>query len=305
MAEVVILGAGGFIGGAVATGLTAAGVRVRGFGRSPHPSHVACAEWVQGDFFDPGTLQQALRGVDTVYHLVCTTVPASSNADIAGDARDNVLGAVQLLECAVASRVRRVVFVSSGGTVYGVTPARPVAETHPTRPICAYGVSKLAVEQYLHLYAHLHGITPLILRVANPYGAQQTGARGQGAIGAFLRKIRAGEALDIWGDGEVVRDYLHLEDLARAFVAVHGYAGEERVLNIGSGEGTSLNRIIALLEQALGHPVERRYTPARALDVPYNVLDITRAKRELHWQPQIMLEAGIAGLVAETVAETS
>jgi UDP-glucose 4-epimerase len=253
-------------------------------------------EWIDGELADAALVRGALRDVDVVYHLVSTTIPASSNADLPGDLVSNVLPTLGLLESLRATRVRTLIFVSSGGTVYGVPHGSPVTEEHDTSPICGYGIHKLAIEKYLHLYSHQFGLDYRVLRVSNPYGIGQVSERAQGVIGRFLHRALRGEPLEIWGDGSVVRDYVAVEDVIEAFLTAAIAGGNSRIFNIGSGVGHSLRDIVGVIEGVAGRTVEVSYRPARSVDVPLNVLDIGRARRELGWEPRVDLATGIRRL---------
>ena len=198
----------------------------------------------------------------------------------------------------LASSARRVVFVSSGGTVYGVPKSVPIREDHATDPICSYGITKLAIEKYLHLYRELHGLESVVLRLANPYGERQRTHASQGAIAVFLGKALRGEPIEIWGDGSVVRDYIHISDVTRALLLAMDHAGSNRLFNIGSGLGASLNEVLEAIESATGVAPERHYLDGRPFDVPRSVLCIERAERELGWRPHIGLKEGIARTAA-------
>lgn len=298
----LVLGGGGFIGSHVVDALLAAGHHVRVFERPRVPPHRAFAgealEWVEGDFQNSERVREAVRGMDVVFHLVSTTLPKGSNDDPEFDVHSNVIGTLRLLRWAVDAGVRKILFISSGGTVYGTPQVVPIPETHATEPRVSYGIGKLAVEKYLAVFEQVHGLGHVVLRVANPYGPRQRVDIAQGAVAAFVDAALAQREVEIWGDGSVVRDFLHVEDVARAFVCALGYSGSERIFNIGSGRGCSLLELLALMERALGSPIARRHLPARAFDVPSNVLDIARARRELSWQPKISLEQGIERTVA-------
>lgn len=179
------------------------------------------------------------------------------------------------------------------GTVYGIPERIPVAEGHPTEPLVSYGIAKLAIEKYLNLYWYLHGLEYSVLRVANPYGERQRVDTAQGAVAVFLSKALAGDPIEIWGDGSVTRDYIYIEDVVDAFIMAMNHEGEPRVFNIGSGEGRSLNQLLTTIEDLLGRPVERRYLPPRKFDVPVNVLDISRARDVLGWQPRVSFRDGL------------
>jgi UDP-glucose 4-epimerase len=198
-----------------------------------------------------------------------------------------------LLDMMVAKKVGRIVFISSGGTVYGHPQYLPLDEAHPTNPEVSYGIVKLAIEKYLLLYERLHGIRVTILRVANPYGERQRTETAQGAVVAFLDRALRGLEVDIWGDGSVTRDYIYIGDVADAFARAVAYSGPERVFNIGSGTGTTLSDLLQHIERLLGRPVARRHLPGRSIDVPVNVLCNELARRELGWAPECSLDDGL------------
>jgi UDP-glucose 4-epimerase len=290
-----VLGAGGFLGTHLCQALAAADVDVRAFGRRMRfPEAMPRIDWIPGDFADTSSVAAAIEGCAVVFHLVSAATPASANVDTAADLRAHVAPTLDLLDACRAAGVKRIVFLSSGGTIYGIPSQVPIPETAPTDPITAYGVQKLAIEKYLHVYAHLHGLDYRVLRVANAYGPYQTATKNQGAVGAFARAALAGRPIEIWGDGTVVRDYVHAADVARACQQAAIHAGSTKVFNIGTSEGTSLNELVAALERQLGSKLDVRRRPGRALDVPRNVLDVTRAARDLGWQPAVTLDDGLA-----------
>jgi UDP-glucose 4-epimerase len=294
----VLLGGAGFIGSHLAGRLLTAGHAVRVFDqpdRSPAGgvSSRRDIEWMRGDFRNPADVGAAIAGCQAVFHLISTTLPQSSNANPAADVADNVIGTVQLLEACRREGGPKIVFASSGGTVYGVPRAVPITEEHPTHPITSYGIGKLTIEKYLELYRVLHGLDYCVLRIANPFGEGQRVASGQGAVTTFLHRAHRGETIEIWGDGSVVRDYLYVGDVAEALARTLDYHGERRIMNVGSGIGRDLNEILAAIERVIGRPVQRRHVPGRSFDVPANVLDIRLARAELSWQPATAFEEGL------------
>lgn len=298
----LVLGGGGFIGSHVVDQLLTAGHEVRIFERPRVPRYRefprGSVEWVEGDFQNAAVVRDAVEGMDTLIHLVSTTLPKSSNDDPVFDVQSNVVATLRLFEHAVAARVRRIVFISSGGTVYGPPLTQPIPESHPTDPRVSYGIVKLAIEKYLALFHAQHGIDYVILRVANPYGERQRVDVAQGAVAVFIDRALWQVPIEIWGDGSVVRDYIHVDDVARAFVRAVDHTGPPGVFNIGSGTGHSLNQLLAQLESMLDRKVERRYLPSRGIDVPSNVLDVSRAREHLGWAPQISLETGFGRTIA-------
>jgi len=296
--KAVVVGGNGFIGTHLVEYLLQEGVAVRVFDRypsqfSPTKSQV---EYLIGDLGNHGTLPEIVEDVDWVFHLAYTTLPKTSNDDPVYDVRSNLIDTLQLLQACCQAKVKKLVFVSSGGTVYGVPQTVPIKETHPTNPICSYGITKLAIEKYLHLFFHLYGLDYTVTRMSNPYGEGQNPNAKQGAIGVFLGRIARGEAINIWGDGRVVRDYLHIDDAAAALISAAKYAPDKdapRIFNIGSGVGHSLNEIVEAIRSVVDRKVTVEYTPARALDVSTNILDISLAGTCLGFRPSIDLPAGI------------
>ena len=301
----VIFGGGGFIGSAIADRLLRDGHALRIFERPRVLTYRTFApdesvEWITGDMLSTHDVGAAIDGMDVVLHLVSSTLPKSSNDDMVYDVQSNLVSTLQLLNLMVAKRVRRIVFISSGGTVYGRPQYTPIDEQHPTNPVVSYGITKLAIEKYLLMFEAMHGIKANILRVANPYGERQRVETAQGAVGVFLHRALSGQPIEIWGDGSATRDYLHISDVADAFARAIGYEGQFSVFNISSGAGTTLNQLLVVLEETLGRPIERHYLPGRAFDVPVSVLSNALARRELGWEPRASLRDGI-GRTAEWV----
>lgn len=287
----LVMGGSGFIGTNLCRALSGRVRTLKAFSNSP--TDIEGVEWVQGDFLNNSDIVRAVEDVDVVFHLISTSTPASSNADPLADAQQNILQTLQLLEACRVKQVKRVIFISSGGTVYGDAKVLPTPESHPEQPICAYGVSKLAIEKYLYLYERLHGITAITLRVSNPYGPYQYAQKKQGVIGAFISKFLAGQPIEIWGDGSVVRDYVYIDDVIAALIKVSLYNGSFRTFNIGSGIGSSLNSIISTISEQVNEELDIVYKSSRALDVSKSVLDCTLAQRELCWSASHDLESGI------------
>ncbi len=237
-------------------------------------------------------------------HLVSTTLPKSSNDDPIYDVSSNLVATLQMLNLMREQGIPKIVFISSGGTVYGRPQYLPIDESHPTEPMVSYGITKLAIEKYLLMYQALYRIKAIILRVANPYGERQRIETAQGAVGVFLRRALQGESIEVWGDGSIERDFLHVSDVADAFAKAVMYSGPESVFNVSSGVGTSINELVAVIERVLGRKVQRVTKPGRAFDVPVSVLSNEAARRELGWQPCIHLDEGIARTASWMVANT-
>lgn len=295
-----VVGGSGFIGNAVVGALLEAGVgEVRNLDLMPGPRNHPHLHHFQGSFQQSAIARTALAGADCVYHLAATGFVREANANPLNDAQENVIGTIQLLDLAREAGVGRFLFCSSGGAVYGQTSGdTPIHEDIPTRPLNAYGASKLACETYVRLYNSDHGMRTLTLRVANPYGQGQNIARAQGALTTFCYRAVRRETITIWGDGSVVRDYIHVRDVAEAMLlaATAGAHGTE--INVGSGEGVSLLELVELIKDLIGEAPDVSYTEGRSFDVPRNVLDIGRAREMLGWTPRTCLREGVAALIS-------
>jgi UDP-glucose 4-epimerase len=294
----IIFGGAGFLGSYLCEALLTAGYDVTVFEKQSanlaNLNHIADKmDVVYGDFANPAEYCQAVRGCGVIFHLISTTTPKVSNEDPVHDLQSNVVATVRMLDVAQKARVKQVIFFSSGGTVYGKPECTPINESHPNNPTCSYGIQKLTIEKYLYLFYHLFGLDFKILRIANPYGPRQSPDSGQGVIAAFVHRVINGQPIEIWGDGSVIRDYIYVGDVVKAAVALLNYTGEHKIFNIGSGEGRSLLDIIRIIEDLVDVSISIEYKESRALDVPVNVLDITKAKEELAWQPSVDFLQGL------------
>lgn len=296
----LIIGGCGFIGSHIAEELSKHDERLVILDRNadqPNRRRVP-ATYIAGEFGNRGELEAVLinHAIQLVVHLASSTVPGNSNRDPEFDVRTNVVETIALLDLCVKHRVKKILFLSSGGTVYGIPRYVPVDEEHPTHPISSYGVTKLTIEKYLQLYHHLHKLDFVALRAANPYGPHQRPIAAQGAIAVFSYRMLRGEEISVWGDGSVVRDYFHVRDLARLCVAAL-LGGECGVFNAGSGVGLSLREVIGAIEHIVGRPARIRWELPRALDVPRIILECSRAQRCFDWTPEIVLEEGLREVV--------
>ncbi|MGU3341867.1 NAD-dependent epimerase/dehydratase family protein [Methylobacterium mesophilicum] len=295
-ARCLVLGGAGFLGLNLCNRLAQTGAEVTCFSRSHTQAHALDRRVARviGQFSDRLAIANAVERQDIVFHLIAGSIPESSNRDPSAELAAAPIATLHLLEICRSARIKKVVFASSGGAIYGIPHAIPIPEHAPTDPISAYGISKLMIEKSLHLYRHLHGIDYQILRIANPYGRFQLGNKHQGLIGSYIHRVLADLSLEVWGTGEVVRDFLHVDDVSDAFLAAVAYDGPHKLVNVGSGTGLSVNQIIAELEVAFGRDRLRCvYKPSRSADVPANVLDTALIRSELGWQPRVALRDGL------------
>ncbi len=292
--KALVLGGNGFIGSHLVDGLLESNWSVRVFDRMQEKfrSSLPDVDYQIGEFNDTFAVAEALDGIDVVYHLISTTVPSTSLFNPVADIEGNLITSVKLFDQMVKTGVKRIVFLSSGGTVYGNPETEPVSEKHLLRPICSYGIIKAAVENYLFMYQDLYGIRATVLRASNVYGPRQGHVGVQGLIGTFLHNVINGELLIVWGDGKVVRDYLFVQDLVNLCV-IAGKCENVGIFNAGYGVGYSVNNIIDMISNVLGKELEVISQPARSYDVKRIVLDIRKTKETFGWNPLVSLDEGI------------
>ena len=296
---VCVIGATGFIGSHLVDALLASGCYVRAVSRT-FPGLMSEAALLHPklsvhrvDICDKQGLGEILSGVEVLIHLACGCIPQNSNDYPVSDVEINLIGSLNILDCSVTHKIKKFIFISSGGTVYGTPLFVPLTEDHPTEPTCSYGITKLAIEKYILLYKRLYGLNGIILRLANPYGERQRLDSAQGVVPAFLIRAIRRQPLVVWGDGTVVRDFLYITDVVQAIICSFLYDGNTSIFNIGSGSGLSLNQLISLIESVIGRKIDVTYMKPRPFDVPTNILAIDRAVRLLNWQPSVCANDGI------------
>ncbi|MGH7554491.1 MAG: NAD-dependent epimerase/dehydratase family protein [Longimicrobiales bacterium] len=302
--RVLVTGGAGFIGGHVAEAYRARGDHVwvvddLSTGRLENvPDGV---EFVRLDVGHPdlALLFEDAR-FDIVNHHAAQIDVRKSVDDPRHDATINIDGFLNLAECALRHRSKRIVFVSSGGVVYGEPERRPTPETEPKAPLSPYGVTKLATEYYLHYYARTHGMDYVALRYSNVYGPRQDPHGEAGVAAIFSKRILAGEHLTIFGDGEQTRDYVFVGDVVRANLLASDArlaptaSLDDRAFNVGTGAQTSVNALAIELATVAGRDVERRYAAERAGELRHSCLDHAKATRLLGWSPETTLRAGLS-----------
>lgn len=296
--KILVLGGNGFIGSHITNELVANGHDVTVFHRSTerYESHSDTVRFYLGDYSDAVKLGEAVDGMDAVIHAISTTVPSTSNLNPISDVQQNLISTIQLLDLMTKANVRRLVYLSSGGTVYGKPNQLPVVENHPLNPICSYGIVKVAIENYIGMYQELYGLKPIILRPSNPYGPRQGHAGVQGALSTFLSNTLNHKAITIWGDGETKRGYIYVKDLAH----ITKLAVESDVsgtFNVCSGDSHSLNELIKLVEKTTSIKPILSYKPSRAFDVKEILLDTKKVKHAFNWTAAYSTQDGMAEFV--------
>jgi UDP-glucose 4-epimerase len=235
----------------------------------------------------------ATAAPEVVYHLAAQIDVRHSVADPRGDATRNVLGTISVAEAARNAGVRKVVFASSGGAIYGTPEDLPVAENTPINPLSPYAASKVAGEVYLNTYRQLYGLNCTHLALANVYGPRQDPHGEAGVVAIFAGALLTGGATKVFGDGGNTRDYLYVGDVVSAFVAASGDAGGGRRYNIGTGVQTSDRELHTLVAQAANASDEPQAAPARLGDLRASALDASAAAADLGWRPEVDVAEGV------------
>jgi UDP-glucose 4-epimerase len=302
--RILVTGGAGFIGSHIAEAYQAQGNRVwvvDNLSTGRRANVAKGIELVEMDICDNSldNLFKDVGGFDVISHHAAQMDVRSSVEDPRNDARINVDGFLNVVECAMRHKAERFVFVSSGGVVYGEPEHRPTPETAPKGPLSPYGVSKLTAENYLFYYANIHGLSYAALRYSNVYGPRQDPHGEAGVVAIFSNRISAGEPLTIYGDGEQTRDYVYVGDVVRANMLVSESPLEQptlldnRAYNVGTGVETSVNELARELMDAAGRKVDVKHAPARPGELMHSCLDNSRI-RELGWTPQQTLADGLA-----------
>jgi len=234
-----------------------------------------------------------LLGQDVVYHLVSTTVPTTSNQHVSQELVKNVVMTSVMLDACVECGVKKVIFISSGGTVYGKEANCPLKEDTATNPITSYGIQKVTIEKLLYLYNHMHGLDYRVIRLANPYGPYQRPNGILGAVTTFTYRALVNDKITVYGDGTVVRDFIYIDDAIRAIDNIVNKPGTHRTYNLGCGYGTSINEVLNSVQSTLDCKLDIDYKEARQVDVPVNYLDISRYEEDYGELKPISLEEGI------------
>jgi len=293
--NVLVTGGAGFIGSHVVEGLLKTGCRVDildDLSTGDRARLPKKARFTRGDVRDGRRLRDLLRRrrTDAVVHLAAQVNVRQSIADPARDASLNVMGGLSLLQACADAGVRRLVFASSGGAIYGDQDRYPCREDAPARPNSPYGVAKLSFEHYAHAFAAA-GLRAVHLRLANVYGPRQDPRGEAGVIAIFSERMLAGQRPRVFGDGSQTRDYVFVEDVARAFRA--GLRARPGVYNIGTARETSVNALVREIAARTGYFGRPRHEPPIGGEVRRNVLDIRRARRILGWRPRVRLDEGL------------
>lgn len=295
--QILVLGATGFAGGSVIRGLLRAGLEVFAVSRNAHllPPQTGVTVFPQ-PLDNSATLAALLPRCRAVFHVASDSTPGSTASQPVLEARLNLLPTLCLLESLQAFPQVPLVYVSSGGATYAASGAPAIDESASVAPASYYGAGKLAAEQFISTFARQHKAGVAMLRASNFYGPGQRYKPGFGVIPTIFRHMVAGTEMQIWGNGDAVRDYLYIddfEDLCRRLATFPHEPGQPRLFNVGTGVGTTINQLCNLCEQVSGIPLKRNYTASRNVDASRIVLDSDAIEHATGWRAQMPLREGL------------
>jgi UDP-glucose 4-epimerase len=290
--RVLVVGAAGFLGRACVKALSAAGRTVDAVD-VVDSSVEGASSFTVANVIKDGIPEALLDGAGTLFHFAWSNDPGRGNADMTNDVCTNVASAVRAFEQAARAGLKRIIYPSSGGTIYGKNPPLPTPETAPVLPVGGYGAGKAAAEFYMHAIWLAYGIDTCALRIGNPYGPGQYPERGQGFIATALARTLRGQPIQVFGTETLARDYVYIDDAAECFVLACNADYLSPVLNVGSGVDHSIEQLIPLIFAAAGRETSIEKLPGRVVDVPRVRLDISKIRGNLGWEPRTSIEEGL------------
>lgn len=304
MAKCIVFGGTGFIGKHLVSHLLTEGHSVTIFTRNGETQRELITHpkltYVFGDFFNSHDINEATKGKEYVFHLISLTNPAISEEDPYIDVDTNVRMSIHLLEACVQNKVKRVIYTSSGGSIYGEGHKKSLSETDPTFPISPYAIGKQTIEGYLRYFYKKHQLDYLVYRISNVYGqGQNTANNKHGVISVFLRNILAGKTLTIFGNGSMTRDYIEVHDLTSFMAKRFNQQSQYKLYNVGSGKGVTVNEILATIERVTQKKARIKHMLAPSSYVKDIVLDCSRASDEFGQIGITSLEDGIRVMYEE------
>jgi len=295
--NILITGGAGFIGSHIADHLIEKKHRViivdnlsSGFRHNLSPQ----TKFYKLDIRSPRLLTTMKKEkVEIIYHCAAQMDVRRSVADPLNDADINVMGTLNLLQCAVKTKVKKIIFSSTGGAIYGEQNQYPAPENHALQPLSPYGISKLCTEKYLYFYRQTHGLDYVILRYANVYGPRQNPFGEAGVVAIFCHKLLRGEQPTINGDGKQTRDFVFVKDVAHANLLALEYSQND-IFNVGTGQETDINELFNHLNQLTGNLAQKQHGQAAEGEQRRSVLDYQKIKHYLDWEPGISIKEGLA-----------
>lgn len=300
MANCLVLGGNGFIGSHVADALANSGHTVRSFDRytTSEPANLNHAhpdiEIFRGDFLNKSSLEASLEDMEYVFHFISTTTPLTAENDPLIDIETNIRMSVELFQLCALRGIKKVVFASTGGAIYGdVDTSEPIGEHIHPKPVSPYAIGKLSVENYLRYFKKKFDLQYRVLRISNPYGPRQNTLTGQGVIPIFLDKVAHDQPLTIYGDGSMIRDYIYVGDVAEMTSQSFVQDSSQETYNIGSGSGHSVNDLVDVIRRVTGRSIKLEHKPKPVTFVEKIVLDPRRFTEDFGIRPQVDFEEGV------------
>lgn len=296
MENVLIIGGSGFIGTFLSKKLQEK-YNVFIYDKN-EPNNDYKGMFIKGNFVDEYNFYDILKEhkIDIVFHMLSTTVPMDKLDHIEDEILMNVIPSIRLFKAMLNADVKRLIFASSGGTVYGEYNGAPHKCEDNTNPISSYGIQKNMIEKYIEIFNLYYDMEFITVRISNPYGVWKSKNRFQGIIPIFLDRLISDSEIVVYG--ETVRDYIFIDDLINALLLLIDYKGIKRIFNIGTGVGHSISQIIEILELKIGKKFKKiNYDQIRKCDVKENILDISDTVCELNWIPRYNIEEGVNDII--------
>jgi UDP-glucose 4-epimerase len=295
--EVLLIGGMGYVGRQLQELLRAAGNRIHVIDRkAPEQSVNENIEFHEGLLSDESILRAVLPRCATVFFLASDSVPATTAGSPSHEGELNLLPFLKFLDTFQDYNHTHLVYLSSGGTIYGNPEKCPVYESSPIAPISYHGAGKAAIETFLHVCSSQCGNSITIIRPSNLYGPYQPYVPGFGVIRSIMEKLKQYHDIEIWGDGEIIRDYLYIDDFIAACLMCMRPDKQQkkyRIFNVSSGQSLSINQLCNAIEAATERKLKRVYRPGRTVDVQVVILDHSKIKKELGWQPVVGINEGL------------
>lgn len=286
----------GFMGSVLYEQLKDSGHKVRVFSKDIEQNE--SSDKFRGEFGNLEKQPEIFDDVDLVIDLIHTTVPVTSMKNIIYDVDSNITPTMKMLEIMRQRGVKDIVYISSGGAVYGVYDQGPISEMYPTNPVSSYGVTKLMVEKYLMLHSHNFGLRPCILRPSNAYGPGQKLDKPQGIVSYMVYAALCGVEFEVWGDGEAKKDYLHVNDICDAIAKIiEADTFERGIFNIAYGNSVTVSDLIRIVEEKTEKKLKVKFSPAKQFDVNIVELDSSKFRNKYGWVPKISLENGVESII--------
>ncbi len=296
MSRCLVLGSNGFIGTHLVNALISRGHTVRAFdrdwSRTRYKQHEAVT-FMQGDFLNRADLAVAVKDMEYVFHFISTTTPATADADPLIDVETNIRMSIELFSICAENKTKRIIFASTGGSVYGEGGDRPKNEADNPLPVSPYAIGKLTIEHYLRYFKVKHNLDYIVARISNPYGEFQALHAKQGVIPVFTENILLGNPITVLGDGSMERDYIYVGDVAAIISKIFDKPNAQNIYNIGSGVATSLKEILAAVQKVTGKRATVDTVAAPPTFIQKIVLDVSRLEKDFGEKATTSLNEGL------------